>query len=79
MIKKKLIMALSIESNNIFETWSIPLASNTDPQWKDNSWLVEHLRQLADKIENVDPQIYTFSIEASSQYGPSFCVKSFKK
>ena len=73
-------MALSIEHEPTLDKWSIPLFGQRDEEWKDNTWIVGHLRQLADKIEEEEPKIYTVSIELDAQYKiPFLTIRSFKK
>lgn len=72
-------MGLGIEQINNMEEWSIPLMSTlNDPDWIDNSWMVEHLRQLADKIEQEKPRIYSISLTLDVNYKcPNLILKSF--
>lgn len=72
-------MAIGIETGKVFETWSIPIHKWKDDEWRDNTWLVDHLRQLADKIESENPSIYAVSIKTNHQYGPSIELDIFKK
>jgi len=46
---------------------------------KDNSWLVEHLRQLADHIERTQPKIYKIGLDVSTQYGASLNIEHFQR
>lgn len=70
-------MALGIESNNTMEIWTIPMKGWGDNEWQDNTWLVDHLRQLADKIEKEKPRLYAAGFEADIQYFGHFYVKVF--
>lgn len=72
-------MALSISRNNIFDIYSIPLVYAEDEKWLDNSWLIEHLRQLALHIEENEIEIYSIGIEIDSQYKcPNLIIKGFE-
>lgn len=70
-------MALSIEKGTSCELWSVPVAAYGDNDWSDNTWLVDHLRMLADKIEQENPKIYAVSIRSTIQYAPTICVEVF--
>ncbi len=66
-------MGLSIEKSKVFTKWEIPLMQGDLPpdninNWKDNSWIVEHLRQLADKIEKENPRIINIGFNTDCQY-----------
>lgn len=61
-------MALSIEKQGIFKEYSIPLFGNQDPDWEDNTWIVGHLRQLADTIERDKLKIFKVSIDIDANY-----------
>ena len=67
-------MGLGItKADNIMTKWEIPLMKGDLPpdeinDWKDNSWLVEHLRQLANKIENENPRIINIGLRTDCQY-----------
>jgi len=66
-------MGLSIQKTSSLTKWEIPLQHGDLPpdqinDWKDNSWLVEHLRQLADKIESEQPRIINIGMRTDCQY-----------
>jgi len=66
-------MGLSIEKTSTLTTWEIPLQTgDLAPidinDWDDNSWMVEHLRQLADKIESENPRIINIGMRINCQY-----------
>lgn len=66
-------MALGIEKNGTLTKWCIPLMKgDLSPDdindWSDNSWMVEHLRQLADEIERENPRIIKIGLETDCQY-----------
>lgn len=50
------------------ETWSIPMMCEEDKEWTDNTWIVEHLRHLANKIESENPRIYSIGVVSDAQY-----------
>lgn len=78
-------MALGIEKDNVYTTWTIPLQPGDLPgediqNWKDNSWIVEHLRQLANKIEQEQPRIYSIGLTTDCQYKtPTLQMRLFEK
>lgn len=66
-------MALSIENSTTLTKWEIPLQKGDLPpneinDWDDNSWLIEHLRQLADKIEAENPRVINIGLRTDCQY-----------
>lgn len=61
-------MALGIETNGHIKTYAIPLFGLNDQNWTDNTWICEHLRNLADKIEYDNLKIYSVSLEFDKQY-----------
>lgn len=73
-------MGLGITKDGIFDIYSIPLVSMQDVEWLDNSWLTEHLRHLAQKIEETNIRIYSVSLEVDCQYkSPKIVVRGFEK
>lgn len=72
-------MGLGVTFDGVHETWDIPVKHVNDPEWKDNTWIVQHLRQLADKIEQENPEIYAVGMRTTVQYGPSFYIEVFPK
>lgn len=73
-------MGLGIQTEGIYKIYSIPLFGVDDPEWEDNTWICEHLRHLARKIEEVDMKIYQVSIEFDKQYkSPQLVLTTFKK
>ncbi|MGR3302884.1 MAG: hypothetical protein ACUZ8I_10340 [Candidatus Scalindua sp.] len=61
-------MGIGIEKGSSNTQWLMPLIGGNDDGWKDNTWLVDHLRQLADKIENEKPKIFSIGIKTDSNY-----------
>lgn len=59
-------MALGIYKNSSMVVYELPLASNEDHEWKDNTWICEHLRQLADKIESTDFHIISIGMQTKN-------------
>ena len=74
-------MALSITKEGTFDVvYSIPLVSGNDSKWEDNTWLVDHLRHLADKIEEEQVNVYSMGVEMDAQYkSPRLVLKGWKK
>jgi hypothetical protein len=70
-------MALSIEKGYALTKVSIPLHAGDDKEMRDNTWLVEHLRQLANHIEETNPKIYKIGLGFSKQYGASMNIEHF--
>lgn len=66
-------MALGITKLDNIVQWEIPLMKGDLPpdninDWTDNSWIVEHLRVLADKIEKENPKIHNIGLTTDCQY-----------
>ena len=61
-------MGLSITKSTTLTSWAIPLTTSSDEKWEDNTWIIEHLRHLANKIEEENPQIYSIGIKSDAQY-----------
>lgn len=66
-------MGILIEKSSTTTRWDIPLMQGGLPpkyvnDWSDNSWLVEHLRQLADMIEMKNPRIMKIGFGTDCQY-----------
>lgn len=67
-------MGLGITKSTTLTTWEIPLQKGDLPEageinnWDDNSWLVEHLRQLADKIAEENPRVINIGLRTDCQY-----------
>lgn len=78
-------MALSIEKSTTLTRWEIPLQKgDLSPtqinDWDDNSWLVEHLRQLADKIEQENPRVINIGLRTDCQYKcPKLYLELFER
>jgi len=78
-------MGLSIEKTNTLTKWEIPLQKGDLPpveinDWNDNSWLVEHLRQLADKIESENPRIINIGMRTDCQYkAPKLYIELYER
>ena len=68
-------MALGKEKRSIYEVWSIPFFAGQDENWEDNSWLVEHLRQLANEIEEKNPRIMEIGVRQPCRYGLQLEIK----
>jgi hypothetical protein len=77
-------MALGITKSDVLTKWEIPLMAGDLPpdrinDWTDNSWMVEHLRQLADKIEKENPRIVFIGLSTDCQYKcPKLYVELFE-
>jgi len=73
-------MGLGIETNGIYKEYSIPLFSDQDKDWEDNTWITEHLRHLADKIEEDNIKIYEVRMDFDRQYKiPNLVIVTFVK
>jgi hypothetical protein len=72
-------MALGIHNDGIHTVYEIPLNSLHDEKWQDRSWIVEHLRQLADKLEETKFEIYSVGMEMNQQYKtPTLVIKGWE-
>jgi hypothetical protein len=77
-------MALGITKSDVLTKWEIPLMEGDLPpdrinDWTDNSWIVEHLRHLADKIEKENPRIVFIGLSTDRQYKcPKLYVELFE-
>ncbi len=72
-------MALSKSKGPVYTTYNIPLVGSKDSRWVDNTWIVEHLRQLADTIEEEQPRIYRVGIDMDAQYkSPALFLECFE-
>ncbi len=73
-------MGIGITKDNVYTKWEIPLVqgelSRDDiNDWSDNSWIVEHLRQLANKIERENPKIINIGLRTDYHYkAPQLCL-----
>ena len=77
-------MGLSIEKTSTLTKWEIPLQKGDLPNkinyWNDNSWIIEHLRQLADKIESDNPRIINIGMRTDCQYKtPKLYVELYER
>jgi len=78
-------MALGITKTDILTKWEIPLMKGDLPpddinDWDDNSWIVEHLRHLANKIEEENPRIINIGLRTDCQYkSPQLYVEVFNR
>ena len=78
-------MALGITKSDTMTKWEIPLMQGDLPpdninNWDDNSWMVEHLRQLADKIEKENPRIINIGLRTDCQYkSPQLFVEVYER
>ena len=61
-------MAISIEKENIFKTYTVPLIGGIEQDWKDNSWLISQLRSLANLIEKENPDIFKIGFTVDGNY-----------
>ena len=67
-------MGLGIHKERHLTVYSAPLRGMDDHNWNDNTWICEHLRQLANKIEETDIDIYSMGIEMNHQYNAPYLV-----
>ncbi len=66
-------MGLGILKEGVFTTWEIPLikgqlSDDTVDHWEDNTWIISHLRQLADQIEIENPRIINIGLVTDGVY-----------
>lgn len=59
-------MALGIHKNGSMVVYELPLFGSDDAEWKDNTWICEHLRQLANKIEDTDFKIISIGVQTKN-------------
>jgi hypothetical protein len=72
-------MALSKSKGPVYTKYNIPLFGSKDSRWVDNTWIVEHLRQLANTIEEEQPNIYRVGIDMDAQYkSPALFLECFE-
>lgn len=77
-------MGLGINKTDTSTIWEIPLQKGDLPSdindWDDNSWMVEHLRQLADKIESENPRILNIGVRINCQYKtPMLYIEAYER
>jgi len=79
-------MALGITKSETMTKWEIPLEQGDLPEageindWDDNSWLVAHLRQLADEIEKENPRILNIGLRTDCQYkSPKLYIEFYER
>lgn len=78
-------MGLTISKSNTLTNWEIPLVQGDLPpdkinDWDDNSWIIEHLRQLADKIEKENPRIINIGLRTDCQYkSPRLYIELYER
>lgn len=73
-------MALGITNDGTMTVYTIPLMGGDDPDWQDNSWLIEHLHQLAQHIEESRMKIISIGTETVNATGaiPKLVVKGYE-
>lgn len=78
-------MGLGITQDKHLIKWEIPLMQGDLPpdminDWNDNSWMIEHLRQLANKIEKENPRIISIGLRTDPQYkAPLLYVELYER
>lgn len=73
-------MGLGIYKDNSMTIYTIPLMGGEDKKWEDNTWLTEHLHQLAHKIKESRMKIIsigTITTNATSAI-PELIVKGYE-
>lgn len=71
-------MALGIHKDGSLTVYSVLLVGMGDKDWKDNTWICEHLRHLATKIEQSNFKIFSIGVEMNPNYeqaNPSLVIK----
>ena len=73
-------MALGINEDGSMTVYSVPLMGGGDNKWEDNTWLTEHLRQLARKIEESHMRIVSVGTETinATEPIPNLVVKGYE-
>jgi hypothetical protein len=62
-------MALGVDNLSEHSAiWNIPFLGINEIDNKNNKWLIDHLRQLANKIERENPEIIKIMLEYDKQY-----------
>jgi len=60
-------MGLGIHKDGSMTVYTVPLIGGQgDDEWKDNTWLTEHLRQLARKIEDSRMKIISIGTQTTN-------------
>lgn len=73
-------MGIGIDKFELYEIWDIPLIGNVPADWNDNTWIVQHLRQLANKIESENPKILHIGLKTDyNNHNPILEIKTFRK
>jgi len=74
-------MGLGIHKEDSLTVYTVPLIGGQgDDGWTDNTWLTEHLRQLARKIEDSRMNIISIGTQTTNCTGaiPELVVKGFE-
>jgi len=74
-------MGLGIHKDGSMTVYTVPLIGGQgDDEWKDNTWLTEHLRQLARKIEDSRMKIISIGTQTTNATGaiPELIVKGYE-
>lgn len=74
-------MGLGIHKDKSMTVYTLPLIGMGDKMWNDNTWICEHLRQLANKIEETEFNIFSIGVEMNpnhEQANPSLVIKGWE-
>lgn len=63
-------MGLGIHKDSSMTVYSVPLIGGGDEKWEDNTWIVEHLHQVARKIEESRIQIISIGVVTTNATEP---------
>lgn len=75
-------MALGIHKDSSMVVYELPLVGSGDSLWNDNTWICEHLRQLADKIEDTNFQIMSIGVQTlinNDGAKPELIIKGYER
>lgn len=62
-------MAIGVKKDSMYKVYSIPLITGTQPTCNiNNEWLISHLRDLADVIEEDKIELVKISMEWDTDY-----------
>ncbi len=86
-------MGLSITKGTVYTKLEIPLqkgdlingssdklSASEINKWEDNGWLIDHLRHLADYLEETNPRIINIGLKMDCDYkSPKLYVECFER
>lgn len=63
-------MGLGIHKDSSMTVYTVPLMEGDDKKWRDNTWICEHLRHLASKIEESRMNIISIGVQTIHTNSP---------